>query len=1125
MHQQFTGKSRPKRQVNLSGRSSNPFASSTTSASGAQSAVASAQQERLQRQQQRDRLQASSRIQRTWRGHNARRKTFRLWREIWDQQEQRVSGGYDTADDSLRQLNRLLLFFGPKSEPSDVSRLAWYGTRQVTTSETITCSGGPWPRAYCRLQEACIAAIKARNQADAESDRTILGILAYAARQTTFTTEQAIEYYETLTSAKDLPTEQLQGALLAPLGQSKEAYSGLVLLLARPLDPDMLGLLRAAVDPQSLSDAVAGLGTQTSRSTRDRLWMLGNIICLAGQTNNLSFMAAVARLLGSLADEVDFEGQPLDLNNASYDNEVLSKIPTGSPLNTFLHQQMTSLLDRHAIQNLLSGSRIFNGGDHTQILAGYALTLLRCFPRRADDTRMWLHLGPNSADSVSPTRYLWEATQRSQIFGDIRSNSRSVVSILKTSRPTSQQKDDWTIILVFLEMFTFDLKIMDDEEFMGDHPDVKKNSAVPVEDIAVLVTFLKNLGFTLYFDAAELNNSTSVPTRDDTPASFSRRFGAVNSSNQTPAEANALTVGGLSGLTIDYLKGLVTGLLRAVYERDSRRKFLPKDHWLMIDRFDMTTFIPGVVAEEESRHQVQEQDDEDKDEESDDDVELINDIGRGGSGGYARARLLRSQEARARAQRKASRKRYLESVAPRLEILQNMPFFIPFHTRVQIFRQFVHLDQEKRRHGFVDPDMWRERMMFQPNSMPALARHHAKIKRTQEFQDAYEQFYELGADLKEPIQITFVDQWDMPEAGIDGGGVTKEFLTSVISQAFDPDANNMEQFFVENDQHLLHPNPTAFETLKYRLVSAGHRPDSDEVRTQIRELYRQYEFLGRIIGKCLYEGILVDVSFAGFFLKKWALTGGTGSAPSESHYRANINDLRELDESLYKGLLQVKYASDASDLGMTFSVNDIVTSSPSSKPHVLEVDLIPNGANTPVTNENRLLYINALSRYRLQTQSTAQTRAFLRGLGDMIQPSWLSMFNQSELQTLIGGASAGIDVQDLRRNTLYGGTYVIGTDGLEHPSIQHFWRVMETFPDEDRRKVLKFVTSTPRGPLLGFGHLNPRFSIRDSGRDENRFPTTSTCVNLLKLPMYGSEERLRRMLLAAVNSGAGFDLS
>lgn len=363
----------------------------------------------------------------------------------------------------------------------------------------------------------------------------------------------------------------------------------------------------------------------------------------------------------------------------------------------------------------------------------------------------------------------------------------------------------------------------------------------------------------------------------------------------------------------------------------------------------------------------------------------------------------------------------------------------------------------------------------------------------------------------------------MPEAGIDGGGVTKEFLTSVISQAFDSKAEQKEHFFVENEQHLLHPNPTAFEDTKIRCMEQGHKEDSPEVREELRELYKQYEFLGRIIGKCLYEGILVDVSFAGFFLKKWALTGGPGSAPSESHYRPNINDLRDLDESLYRGLLQVKHAENAEDLGLAFSVNDEV--GPENHKRVIETNLIPNGADIPVTNENRLAYISKMSFYRLSTQSYRQSRAFLRGLSDMIQPSWLSMFNQSELQTLIGGASAGIDVEDLRRNTLYGGTYVIGDDGLEHPSVKIFWDVMRSFPDEDRRKVLKFVTSTPRGPLLGFGQLNPRFSIRDSGRDENRFPTTSTCVNLLKLPMYSSEGRLREKLLAAVNSGAGFDLS
>ena len=366
----------------------------------------------------------------------------------------------------------------------------------------------------------------------------------------------------------------------------------------------------------------------------------------------------------------------------------------------------------------------------------------------------------------------------------------------------------------------------------------------------------------------------------------------------------------------------------------------------------------------------------------------------------------------------------------------------------------------------------------------------------------------------------------MEQAFANDAGITKELLTSVIKDALEDTDEADYKLFVENETHLLHPNPTIIDDLRVRWRESGLKENHPAIRQEITSLLQRYEFLGRIIGKCLYEGILVDVSFAGFFLKKWALTGGTGSAPMESGYRASINDLRELDEALYKGLLHLKNCppGDVESLGLTFTVDDMI--GPASAPkEVLERHLIPDGANTAVTSENRLLYINRMSWYRLQGQSSAQTHAFLKGVGLMVQPSWLSMFNQTELHTLIGGAATGIDIDDLRRHTEYGGTYVIGNDGLEHPSVQLFWHVMASLPEKDKGAVLKFVTSTSRGPLLGFAQLYPRFSIRDSGADEGRYPTASTCTNLLKMPMYQDEDTLRDRLLTAVNSGAGFDLS
>jgi ubiquitin-protein ligase E3 C len=294
---------------------------------------------------------------------------------------------------------------------------------------------------------------------------------------------------------------------------------------------------------------------------------------------------------------------------------------------------------------------------------------------------------------------------------------------------------------------------------------------------------------------------------------------------------------------------------------------------------------------------------------------------------------------------------------------------------------------------------------------------------------------------------------------------------------------------------------------------------SEEWNEAIADRLRQYEFLGRIIGKCLYEGILIDIAFAGFFLLKWA------SAGAPDAYRANINDLRELDEELYQGMLRLKnYPGDVRDLALDFTITDQV-SLPGEPIRTVTRNLVPNGEDIIVTNENRPLYISYVARHRLVVQPYAQTRAFLRGLGLIIDPAWLSMFNQNELQRLVGGDSSEIDVEDLRRHTVYSGVYAIGDDGEEHPTVKLFWEVMRDLDDQRRRDVLKYVTSTPRAPLLGFKQLCPPFSIRDGGRDQDRLPSASTCVNLLKLPQYTSKEVLKEKLLYAVTSGAGFDLS
>ena len=86
------------------------------------------------------------------------------------------------------------------------------------------------------------------------------------------------------------------------------------------------------------------------------------------------------------------------------------------------------------------------------------------------------------------------------------------------------------------------------------------------------------------------------------------------------------------------------------------------------------------------------------------------------------------------------------------------------------------------------------------------------------------------------------------------------------------------------------------------------------------------------------------------------------------------------------------------------------------------------------------------------------------------------MFNQQELQILIGGANPPVDLDDLRANTNYGGHFKD-----DNPVVETFWRVANSFNQDELRALLRFITSCSSPPLLGFKELSPKFGMRDAG--------------------------------------------
>lgn len=91
----------------------------------------------------------------------------------------------------------------------------------------------------------------------------------------------------------------------------------------------------------------------------------------------------------------------------------------------------------------------------------------------------------------------------------------------------------------------------------------------------------------------------------------------------------------------------------------------------------------------------------------------------------------------------------------------------------------------------------------------------------------------------------------------------KEFLTSLAKEVFDSDRG----LWLSTNQHELYPNPHSYATDSMRIPHMLPVLALIDLSPLVHSL-AWFRFVGRILGKALYEGILVDVAFAGFFLAK-----------------------------------------------------------------------------------------------------------------------------------------------------------------------------------------------------------------------------------------------------------------
>ena len=319
------------------------------------------------------------------------------------------------------------------------------------------------------------------------------------------------------------------------------------------------------------------------------------------------------------------------------------------------------------------------------------------------------------------------------------------------------------------------------------------------------------------------------------------------------------------------------------------------------------------------------------------------------------------------------------------------------------------------------------------------------------------------------------------EEAVDAGGVKREWLTILSKEMFNP---NYMLFTLSKN-------------------GTTHTINSDSGKYNPDHL-KYFEFIGNIMAKVIFDGMMLDCYFTRIIYKLIANT------PLSYH------DMEDYDDVFYnsiKWLLGEDFTDKETFL--TYSYNH------DNFGEIQTVDLIENGRNIDVTESNKFDYVQKLCNSKLYETIKPQIEALLKGFYAIIPQKLISIFNYRELELVLSGLPT-IDIKDWKNNTEY------ENYNEESPVIKYFWEIIENFDNDERAEFLQFVTGCSKVPLEGFSALQGigginKFKIsKVFDKNFERLPTAHTCTNQLDLPEYPNKEILYERLTFAIKEGKGF---
>ncbi|GAA5896249.1 hypothetical protein JCM8208_001824 [Rhodotorula glutinis] len=362
----------------------------------------------------------------------------------------------------------------------------------------------------------------------------------------------------------------------------------------------------------------------------------------------------------------------------------------------------------------------------------------------------------------------------------------------------------------------------------------------------------------------------------------------------------------------------------------------------------------------------------------------------------------------------------------------------------------------------------------QPALRPSPGQCHVKVRRTHIFEDSYAEIMrQTPNDLKKRLMIKFDG-----EDGLDYGGLSREFFFLLSHEMFNPFYCLFE--YSAHDNYTLQINPNSS-------INPEH--------------LNYFKFIGRVLSLAVFHRRFLDAYFITalykMILKK----------------KITLADMESVDAEMYRSLAWMLENDITDVIENTFSAED------DRFGETVTIDLKPDGQHIEVTNDNKKEYVQLIVEWRIQRRVEDQFKAFLSGFNELIPQELINVFDERELELLIGGMSE-IDVDDWQKHTDYRGYQQ--TDEV----VQWFWKAVKSWPTEKKSRLLQFTTGTSRIPVNGFKDLQGsdgprRFTLEKSG-EVTQLPKSHTCFNRLDLPPYPDYDTLESKLAFAIENTMGF---